>query len=346
MCFLPRIPICMANKSTFYDYDRCRSPHRHIQALSHCNQNRDPPVIQVACSVNKLTGSVVLVVGCCSFAHVFHAFVQMTAGFASSLYSGLSTVDNVMFVLCIWALTWTPTSFVNAARLAGSGREGGLSSRWVLLLLSPSSASFCVMLIIRPLSRITNLCHWKATCYFTGLWCFESPSLCLSDFVSINLRCHLVVLLANIHHCLPRLYLTARLMNVTVDCCVHISVWWSCQSNINPTCDLSTPYVIMILLNSLYYCKMKNQGAIFILLIQQHVSSSEVPSAVPLRTTKPVGGSVKWLKSLVQTQASQQLWDGCHSVTNIHGTPSTYCNYSSTHQQVTMPVCLTFLPHV
>lgn len=103
----------------------------------------------------------------------------------------------------IWALTLDPSSFSNAARLAGLGRRRGcVPAGYFSSLVSASSASFFVTLITVPPLESRIFFSKKATWSYTEPRCSGSPSLCLSCCVSANPQAYLVVLSANIHHCL------------------------------------------------------------------------------------------------------------------------------------------------
>ncbi len=102
------------------------------------------PINQVACSVNKLTGTVFLGV-CRCFVNVFHAFVRTTAGVAFSLRSSCRGVDIVIFVVC-----------ARSAMLQGrrAWEEEGVVFQpgyFSSSLVSASCASFSVTLTIVPL---------------------------------------------------------------------------------------------------------------------------------------------------------------------------------------------------
>lgn len=172
----------------------------------------------------------------------------------------------------IWALTLDPSSFSNAARQAGLKRGRGCipAGYFSSSLISASSASFSVVLIIVPPLEPHIFVIEMETCYFTRLLRSESLSLCLSDCVSINPQSHLVVLWANIHHCLvsncmvPSMWPAVLLINTTLACFVY-QCCGLIKSNINLICDLSTPYVSMIKSYSVPYANLRGKTKTFIL---------------------------------------------------------------------------------
>lgn len=162
------------------------------------------PIDQVACSVNKLTGTVFLGVDA-----AFSVCSMLLCGWLLVLHylSALAAGGRHCDVCCMcqsWALNLDPTSFCNAARQAGLGRGSGciLAGYFFSSLVSASSISFCVPLIIVPPLETHVFVSKRQRATFRTVALGLSFSLCRSDCVSINPQSHLVIILANIHHCL------------------------------------------------------------------------------------------------------------------------------------------------